>query len=66
MWRYDAEAFYRFVDAAEELGEGARDPVQLFVPDCSSLSEVDFSAARGILQLVDYGSMTRPRTGMVG
>jgi MFS superfamily sulfate permease-like transporter len=58
VFRYDADLFYansnRFVDDAEKLVEGAPDPVQLFVLDCSGLSDIDFSASRSLLQLVDY------------
>jgi len=58
VFRYDAELFFantnRFLDDAEALVEGAPTRVRLFVLDCSSLNDVDFSACRGLLQLIDY------------
>jgi hypothetical protein len=40
--------------------------VQLFVLDCSGLSDVDFSASRSLLQLVDYLHAHGARFGIAG
>jgi len=58
VFRYDADLFYananRFVDDAEAVVMAAPDPVRLLVLDCSSISDVDYSAGRAIGQLVDF------------
>jgi MFS superfamily sulfate permease-like transporter len=70
VFRYDADLFYansnRFVDDAEALVAGAPDPVQLFVLDCSGLSDIDFSASRSLLQLIDYLHARGARFGIAG
>jgi len=70
VFRYDAELFYananRFVDDAEAIVAGASVPVRLFVLDCSSLNDIDFSAGRSLLQLIDYLHAQGARFGIAG
>ncbi|MBI1351002.1 MAG: STAS domain-containing protein [Actinomycetales bacterium] len=58
IFRYDAELFYananRFVDDVEALIEAAPSPVEWLVLDASSVSDVDYSAARALKGLADF------------
>ncbi len=56
IYRFDAELFYanssRFVDQVDALIDGAPHPVRWFVTDASSLDDIDYSAGRSLLALV--------------
>jgi high affinity sulfate transporter 1 len=58
VFRYDAELFYananQFSDHVQTLVEQAPDPVRWLVLDCTSLSDVDYSAAMSLARLRDY------------
>jgi high affinity sulfate transporter 1 len=58
IFSYDAELFYananRFVDDIERLIESAPDPVEWLILDASGLDDVDYSAHRSLLGLLDY------------
>ena len=58
MFRYDAELFYananRFVDDVESVYSSAPHPVRWLVLDCSSVTDIDYSAAISVKGLIDY------------
>ncbi len=58
VFRYDAELFYananRFVDAVEGVFSAAPTPVRWLVLDCSSVTDIDYSAAISVKGLIDY------------
>ena len=58
VFRYDADLFYanvgRFSDDVTGLIKAAPDPVRWLVLDCSVISDVDYSAATVLRNLIDY------------
>lgn len=58
VFRYDSELFYananRFVDAVEAVFSSAPEPVRWLVLDCSSVTDIDYSAAISVKGLIDY------------
>ncbi|EGD54621.1 SulP family inorganic anion transporter [Gordonia neofelifaecis] len=58
VFRYDADLFYanigRFSDDVTALIKAAPDPVRWLVLDCSAISDVDYSAAMALHDLIDY------------
>ena len=58
VFRYDADLFYanasRFTGDVIALIRAAPDPVQWLVLDCSSITDVDYSAARDLNDLIDF------------
>jgi high affinity sulfate transporter 1 len=58
IFRYDASLFYananRFVDEVEALVESAPAPVEWLVLDLSAVNDIDYSAGRAMVGLVDY------------
>ncbi len=58
VFRYDSELFYananRFVDAVEAVFDAAPDPVRWLVLDCSSVTDIDYSAAISVRGLIDF------------
>ncbi|ALG83310.1 sulfate transporter [Gordonia phthalatica] len=58
VFRYDADLFYanvgRFNDDVTALVKGAPDPVKWLVLDCSAISDVDYSAAAVLQNLIDF------------
>ena len=57
VYRFGADLFYanadRFADEARALVDGAPTPVRWFVMDTSAVTQVDYSAARTVLDLFD-------------
>ena len=57
VYRFGADLFYanadRFADEARALVDGAPTPVLWFVMDTSAVTQVDYSAARTVLDLFD-------------
>ena len=58
VFRFDAELFYanasRFTDDVQAVVEGAPDPVRWLVLDCSSVTDVDYSAGLALTALIRY------------
>ena len=56
VYRFGADLFYanaaRFIDDVRELIDGAPTPVHWFVVDASAITDLDFSAARAIRELL--------------
>ncbi len=56
VYRFGADLFYanaaRFIDNVRGLIDSAPTPVQWFVVDASAITDLDFSAARGIRDLL--------------
>jgi SulP family sulfate permease len=57
VYRFGADLFYanetRFVDEVQALVEHAPTPVQWFVVDASAITDLDYTASRAILNLVE-------------
>ena len=57
VYRFGADLFYantdRFVDEVRALVEHAPTPVRWFVVDASATTDIDYSAARSVLDLID-------------
>ncbi len=57
VYRFGADLFYanadRFADEVRALADGAPTPVRWFVMDTSAITQVDYSAARTLLDLLD-------------
>ena len=70
VFRYDSDLFYansnRFVDDVEALVEHTPDPVRLLVLDCSSITDVDYSAGRSLHGLIDYVHARGARFAIAG
>ena len=70
VFRYDSELFYananRFVDAVEAVFSAAPDPVRWLVLDCSSVTDIDYSAAISVRGLIDYVHAHRAHFGIMG
>ncbi len=70
VFRYDSELFYananRFVDAVENVFSSAPVPVRWLVLDCSSVTDIDYSAAISVGGLIDYVHANNAHFGIVG
>jgi high affinity sulfate transporter 1 len=70
VFRYDSELFYananRFVDAVEAVFSSAPDPVRWLVLDCSSVTDIDYSAAISVKGLIDYVHVHDAHFGIMG
>jgi MFS superfamily sulfate permease-like transporter len=57
VYRFGADLFYantdRFTDEVRALVEHAPTPVRWFVVDASAMTDIDYSAARSVLDLID-------------
>jgi MFS superfamily sulfate permease-like transporter len=57
VYRFAADLFYantdRFVDEVRALVEHAPTPVRWFVVEASAMTDLDYSAARSLLDLID-------------
>jgi MFS superfamily sulfate permease-like transporter len=67
VYRFGADLFYanqnRFVDEVRVLVERAPTPVHWFVVDAGAITDIDYSAAQSIRNLLD--DLTRQSVGMV-
>jgi MFS superfamily sulfate permease-like transporter len=58
IFRYDADLFYananQFSDDVQKMVVSAPTPVRLLVLDCSSIPDVDYSAAVALEALIDF------------
>jgi sulfate permease, SulP family len=58
VFRYDADLFYananRFSDDVQHLIESAPEPIRWLVLDCSSIPDIDYSAAIALKGLIDF------------
>jgi MFS superfamily sulfate permease-like transporter len=70
VFRYDSELFYananRFVDDVENVVSSAPDPLRWLVLDCSSVTDIDYSAAISVKGLIDYVHAHDAHFGIVG
>jgi high affinity sulfate transporter 1 len=70
VFRYDAELFYanasRFTDDVEAVVEAAPDKVRWLVLDCSSISDVDYSAGVALGGLIRYVQQQGGHFALVG
>jgi MFS superfamily sulfate permease-like transporter len=70
VFRYDSELFYananRFVDAVESVYSSAPHPVRWLVLDCSSVTDIDYSAAISVKGLIDYVHAHDAHFGIMG
>jgi high affinity sulfate transporter 1 len=57
IYRFDADLFYandnRFVDEVRALVERAPNPVRWFIVDAGAITDIDFSAAQSVRDLLD-------------
>jgi SulP family sulfate permease len=67
VYRFGADLFYandrRFVDDVRTLVEHAPTPVRWFIVDAEAITDVDYSAARSIRELLD--DLARQEVGMI-
>jgi SulP family sulfate permease len=67
VYRFGADLFYanidRFVDEVRALVESAPTPVRWFIVDAGAITDMDYSAAQSIRDLLD--DLARQRVGMV-
>ena len=58
VFRYDADLFYananQFSDDVQQLVESAPEPIRWLVLDCSSIPDIDYSAAIALKGLIDF------------
>jgi high affinity sulfate transporter 1 len=70
VFRYDSELFYananRFVDAVESVFSSAPTPVKWLVLDCSSVTDIDYSAAISVGGLINYVHAHDAHFGIMG
>lgn len=70
VFRYDSELFYananRFVDDVQEVFSSAPDSVRWLVIDCSSVTDIDYSAAISLKGLIDYVHANNAHFGIMG
>lgn len=70
VFRYDADLFYanvgRFTDTVTALIKSAPDPVRWLVLDCSAISDVDYSAATALHDLIGYVHSVNARFILAG
>jgi high affinity sulfate transporter 1 len=69
VFRFDAPLFYananRFSDDVKGVMEGAPTPVRWLVLDCSSITDVDYSAGLELTDLITYVHQRGARFGLV-
>ncbi len=67
VYRFGADLFYanqnRFTDEVRALVERAPSPVRWFIVDAEAISDVDYSAARSLCELL--GDLTRKEVGVI-
>ena len=67
IYRFNADLFYanqnRFVDEVRALVERAPTPVRWFIVDAGAITDIDYSAAQSIRDLLD--DLARQRVGVV-
>ena len=67
IYRFGADLFYandhRFTDEVRMLVEHAPTPVRWFIVDAGAITDVDYSAARSIRNLLD--DLARQNVGMI-
>lgn len=67
VYRFDADLFYanqyHFADEVRSLVERAPNPVRWFIVDAGAITDIDYSAAKSIRDLLD--ELTRQQVGMV-
>ena len=67
IYRFGADLFYandhRFTDDVRTLVEHAPTPVRWFIVDADAITDIDYSAARSIRELLD--DLARQRVGMI-
>jgi SulP family sulfate permease len=67
IYRFGADLFYanqnRFADEVRSLVAHAPTPVRWFIIDAGAIADVDYSAARAIIDLLD--EMSRQKIGMI-
>jgi STAS domain len=65
VYRFGADLFYanvdRFTDEVRALVERAPEPVRWFIVDASAITDVDYSAARAIRELIDEQARQKVR-----
>ena len=70
VFRYDAELFYanasRFTDDVEAVVQATPDKVRWLLLDCSSISDVDYSAGVALAGLIRYVQQQDAHFGLVG
>lgn len=70
VFRYDAELFYanasRFTDDVESVMHGTPDRVRWLVLDCSSITDVDYSAGLALKGLIGYVHAQDAHFALVG
>ena len=70
VFRYDAELFYanasRFTDDVEAVVQAAPDKIRWLLLDCSSISDVDYSAGVALAGLIRYIHHRGAHFGLVG
>lgn len=67
VYRFDTDLFYanqyHFADEVRNLVERAPNPVRWFIVDAGAITDIDYSAAKSIRDLLD--ELTRQQVGMV-
>jgi MFS superfamily sulfate permease-like transporter len=67
IYRFGADLFYandnRFVDEVRNLVERAPNPVRWFIVDAGAITDMDYSAAQSIRDLLN--ELSRQRVGMI-
>jgi sulfate permease, SulP family len=67
VYRFNSDLFYananRFVDEVRGLVERAPTPIRWFIVDAGAITDIDYSAAQSVRDLLDY--LTRQRVGIV-
>jgi sulfate permease, SulP family len=67
VYRFGADLFYaninRFVDEVRALVKGAPTPVRWFIVDAGAITDLDYSAAQAIRELID--ELTSQRIRMI-
>ena len=67
IYRFGADLFYandnRFVDEVRDLVERAPDPVRWFIVDAAAITDMDYSAAQSLRDLLN--ELSRQKVGMV-
>jgi len=67
VYRFGADLFYanddRFVDEVRALVERAPTPIRWFIVDAGAITDIDYSAAQSLRDLID--DLARQQVGMV-
>ena len=67
VYRFGADLFYanddRFADEVRALVERAPTPIRWFIVDAGAITDIDYSAAQSLRDLID--DLARQRVGMV-